>query len=143
MLHVRELAATGSASQRIALPYESRSRSRLRTVLPDGREIGIVLPRGTVLRDGTLLRATDGSLIEVRAVPEEVSTVHADGLLLARVAYHLGNRHVAVQVGPGFLRYLRDGVLDEMVRRLGASPIPEVAPFEPETGAYDTHGGAA
>ena len=140
MLHVRELTAAGPPTEQLELPFELRSRSRLRTALADGRELGIALPRGTVLRDGALLRSVDGTIIEVRAEPEDVSTVHADAELLARVAYHLGNRHVAVEVGPGFVRYLRDAVLDDLVRRLGADPRLERTPFEPEAGAYDAHG---
>lgn len=97
-----------------------------------------MLPPGTSLRHGTLLRASDGTLIEVRAALEEVSTVRSqDGLLLTRVAYHLGNRHVTLQLAPGFLRYPRDPVIDDLVRRLGATPETSLAPFEPEAGAYD------
>ena len=71
------------------------------------------------------------------AGPEAVSTVNADDpKALARAAYHLGNRHVAVQVGDGWLRYLADHVLDDMLRGLGLEPKSERAPFEPESGAY-------
>ena len=77
MLHVRELTAAGPPTEQLELPFELRSRSRLRTALADGRELGIALPRGTVLRDGALLRSVDGTIIEVRAEPEDVSTVHA------------------------------------------------------------------
>ena len=60
-----------------------------------------------------------------------------DDLLLTRIAYHLGNRHVTLQVAPDFLRYPRDPVIDDLVRRLGATPEASLAPFEPEAGAYD------
>jgi len=99
-----------------------------------------VLPRGQVLRGGDLLLASDGRVIQVEAASETVSTVRsAEPGLLARAAYHLGNRHVALQIGAGWLRYGHDHVLDEMVRGLGLPVTVEQAPFEPEAGAY--HGG--
>jgi urease accessory protein len=141
LLHVRELATSGPATDRLELPFDLRSRSRLRTALTDGRELGIALPRGTILRDGALLRGVDGSVIEVRAQAEDVSMVRAHGTLLARLAYHLGNRHVAVQLGTDHLCYVHDPVLDDMVRRLGAEPVRKRQPFEPEAGAYDSKDG--
>lgn len=126
----------------LVLPYELRCRSRFRATLAGGGEVGIVLARGQVLRGGDRLVAEDGRVIEVAAAPEWVSTVRAaDARLLARVAYHLGNRHVALEVGGGWLRYSHDHVLDEMVRGLGAQLDVEQAPFEPEAGAY--HGASA
>jgi len=83
--------------------------------------------------------------VQVLAAPERVSTVRcADPLLLARAAYHLGNRHVPLQIEAGFLRYQHDHVLDEMVRGLGLEVLIEQAPFEPEAGAYQSapHGHA-
>src|SRR5690606_2472728 len=116
---------------------ELRQKSRLSAALDSGESIGLFLPRGSVLRDGTLLRTTNGNVIRVKAAPEQVSTVSSeDAHLLTRVAYHLGNRHVPLQVSPGFLRYQHDHVLDDMVRQLGATPRLECAPFEPEGGAY-------
>ncbi len=125
------------AQATLTLPFEQRQKSRLRTRLDNGRDAGLFLPRGTVLRHGDRLRATSGLIVEVRAAPEAVSTARADdALLLARAAYHLGNRHVALQLGPGWLRYLHDHVLDGMVRELGLAVSHEQAPFEPEAGAY-------
>lgn len=122
---------------RLVLPYEQRCRSRFRTRLADGAEVGVLLARGQILRGGDRLLAEDGRVVEVTAAPESVSTVRArDARLLARVAYHLGNRHVALQVGDGWLRYSHDHVLDDMVRGLGAELLAEQAPFEPEAGAY-------
>ena len=90
-----------------------------------------------VLRHGELLLADDGRVIEVQAAPETVSTVRTDnGLMLARASYHLGNRHVALQIGPGWLRYIHDHVLDDMLRGFGLAVVVEQAPFEPEGGAY-------
>ena len=97
----------------------------------------MLLPRGTVLRGGDLLRSRNGETIAVVAAPEEVSTVHCtDRRTLARIAYHLGNRHVMLEVGDGWVRYARDHVLDEMVRYLGCDAVHEHVPFEPEGGAY-------
>jgi len=121
----------------LTLPFELRQKSRLRVSLDDGREAAVILPRGRVLRSGDCLRAEDGTVIRIQAAEESVSTASsADPLLLARVCYHLGNRHVALQVGPGWCRYLHDHVLDEMVIGLGMNVREEQAPFEPESGAY-------
>jgi urease accessory protein len=121
----------------LVLPFELRSKSRLRSHLSSGEEVGLLLERGTVLRGGDLLSSDDGRTIEIVAANETVSTVTAhDPGQLARVAYHLGNRHVALQVGTGWVRYLHDHVLDDMVRELGSSVTVEDAPFEPEAGAY-------
>lgn len=126
-------AAQGS----LTLPFELRCRSRLRTRLDDGSEAALYLPRGEVLRGGDLLCAEDGTTVRVVAAPESVSTARTDDpLLLARASYHLGNRHIALQIGPGWLRYLHDHVLDDMVRGLGLQVVAENAPFEPEPGAY-------
>jgi urease accessory protein len=134
---VERLSADLPAQATLTLPFEQRQKSRLRTRLDSGEEVGLFLARGTVLRHGDRLRATDGRVIEVRAAPETVSTARTDDpLLLARAAYHLGNRHIALQLGPGWLRYLHDHVLDSMVRELGLTVIGEQAPFEPEAGAY-------
>lgn len=143
MLEVREIAATGEPTATLVLPFDQRKHSRLRAMLDDGEPIGLLLSRGTVLRDGVLLRAVDGRVIAVRAADEDVSTVaSADASVLARVAYHLGNRHVPLQVGPGFVRYQHDRVLDMMVVGLGGTIVAESAPFEPEAGAYDVSTGA-
>ncbi len=134
---VERLSADSPAQATLTLPFEQRQKSRLRTRLDSGEDVGLFLPRGTVLRHGDRLRAADGRVIEVRAAPESVSTARTDDpLRLARAAYHLGNRHVALQIGPGWLRYLHDHVLDGMARELGLTVIDEQAPFEPEAGAY-------
>jgi urease accessory protein len=89
------------------------------------------------LRGGDLLAAPDGGAIEVAAAPEKVlHVVCASSLELARAAYHLGNRHAAVQLGDGFLRIIEDAVLEEMLSGLGAQVTKIKAPFEPEPGAY-------
>lgn len=126
----------------VSLPWEQRLKSRLRVRLDSGEEAGIFLPRGTVLRGGDMLVSAEGEAVLVRAALETVSTVRTgDPLLLARLCYHLGNRHVALEIGKGYLRYLHDHVLDGMVHGLGGEAVIEEAPFEPEHGAYGGTGG--
>lgn len=121
----------------LELPFELRQKSRLRTTTTCGREIGLFLERGGVLLDGDWLRADDGTLVHVRAAPETVSETRcADPRQLARTAYHLGNRHVALEVGDGWLRWQHDHVLDDMVRGLGLAVEVRQSPFQPESGAY-------
>lgn len=128
------------ASAHLVLSFEARCKSRLRTRLLTGEEVGLFMERGTVLRGGDKLAANDGTVIEVVAAPEMLMEATTnDPLLLAKAAYHLGNRHVAVHLLPGRLRFGADHVLGEMVRGLGL-PVAEIeAPFEPESGAYGAH----
>ena len=124
----------------LTLPFELRQKSRLKATLNNGTEVGLMLPRGHLLRGGDCLRAEDDSIIRIEAADEQVSTVkHDDPLMIARASYHLGNRHVALQIGDGWLRYQHDHVLDDMVKGLGLDVIFESAPFEPEGGAYGGH----
>jgi urease accessory protein len=118
----------------LKLPFDSRQKSRLRTNLVSGEEVALLLPRGEILRGGDLVTASDGRVIEVLAEPEKLLHIEADSL--PRIAYHLGNRHVPVQVGEGFLRIAVDHVLEEMLKKLGAKVSEVEAPFEPEAGAY-------
>lgn len=132
---------TREARYTLALTAEERTRSRLRFETEEGAGVQLMLPRGTVLRDGELLRGTDGAvLVRVRARPEPVMTARAhDAQTLLRAAYHLGNRHVPVEVGTDYLRLSPDPVLADMLRRLGLSVTEEVLPFHPEAGAYGGH----
>jgi urease accessory protein len=126
-----------AADRKLVLPFGERSKSRLRAMLDNGEEAGLFLERGSVLRHGDLLLADDGRVVEVWAAAETVSTVHTpDALMLARASYHLGNRHVALQIGTGWLRYQHDHVLDDMLRGFGLAVVIEELPFEPEGGAY-------
>jgi urease accessory protein len=138
MLIVRKRAppqATFDAE--LVLPFELRQKSRLRTVVASGEEIGLFLERGTVLRDGECLQADDGRIVRVAAAPEDLHEVRCAGPeALARAAYHLGNRHAPAQIGTGWLRIAADPVLAEMLRGLGAAVTGLRAPFEPEAGAY-------
>lgn len=129
--------SSGRADVRLVLPFDLRQRSRLLATLDSGEEIGLTLPRGTVLRGGDRLQASDGRIVEVVAAPELVSIVRTgDARQLARAAYHLGNRHIAVQVAHDSLQFLRDHVLEEMLRGQGLKVETDVLPFEPEGGAY-------
>ena len=121
----------------LKLPFDARQKSRLRTHLSSGEEVALMLPRGDILRGGDLVVASDGRVIEVVAETERVlNIVCKTPQDLTRAAYHLGNRHVPVQVGDGFLRIAADHVLEEMLLGLGASIEGMQAPFEPEAGAY-------
>ncbi len=129
----------GRAAVRLVLPFELRQRSRLLAVMDSGEEVGLLMPRGTVLRGGDRLQSSDGRLVEVVAAPEQLSIVRSSDLRqLARAAYHLGNRHVAVQITADSIRYLKDHVLDDMLTGQGLKVISDVLPFEPEAGAYST-----
>ncbi len=129
------------ASERLVLSFDTRCKSRLRTTLASGEECGLFLDRGCVLRGGDKLMANDGRIVEVVAAPEPLmEAVSGDPLLITKAAYHLGNRHVAVHLLPGKLRFLTDHVLGDMVRGLGLKLIEIEAPFEPESGAYGSHG---
>jgi urease accessory protein len=124
----------------LILPYDLRQKARQRVTLRSGRPAGLFLPRGTTLRNGDLLCSEDGLHLKVVAAQETVSVAEVgDHLQLAQIAYHLGNRHVAVQITADRLIYLHDHVLDDMVRGLGADVKVTRRPFEPEEGAY--HGG--
>ncbi len=138
-------APTGSATLATPLPQlhltaEERTRSRRRFALADGETVYVQLPRGTVLRDGDVLQTETGDRqVQIVAKPEPVLTVTADSpLALLRAAYHLGNRHVPLEVTLSYLRLSPDPVLQTMLMGLGVHVTEEVLPFQPEVGAY-TH----
>ncbi len=150
MIEIRKKLKASRAAYNIAvkgelkLPFDARQKSRLRAQLASGEEVGVMLPRGEVLRGGDLVVASDGRVIEVVAEPEAVLNVTCETPEdLLRAAYHLGNRHVPVQVGEGFLRLAADHVLENMLTGLGASVASMQAPFEPEAGAYGHAGEGA
>jgi urease accessory protein len=121
----------------LELPFEQRQKTRFHAKLASGEAVAVLLPRGEVLRGGDLVAASDGRVIAIVAEPESLLHVECGSASeLARAAYHLGNRHVAVQVGAGFLRIAADHVLEDMLKQLGAKVTRIVAPFEPEAGAY-------
>ena len=131
---------SAAAMLKLVLPFEQRQKARQRARITAGFEVGIQLPRGTILRGGDHLRAADGTVLEIVAARECVSTIWSRDLRrLAQVAYHLGNRHVALEIGTGWVRYRTDHVLDAMVTQLGLAVIHHDEPFEPEAGAYGGH----
>jgi urease accessory protein len=122
---------------KLVLPFDLRRKSRFRAMLANGTETALFLPRGSVLRDGDLLEAEDGSLIRVESAPEKVLLVTAETpFALLRAAYHLGNRHTPVELGENYLKLESDPVLQEMLVRLGVAVREEYSPFQPESGAY-------
>jgi urease accessory protein len=123
---------------RLTLAFEERRKSRLRARLEDGREVAVLLPRGTSLRDGDYLRdERAGLIVQVKAAVERLSVARApDHHTLVRAAYHLGNRHVPVQLGDDSVAYPHDHVLDDLVLALGLTVSCESRPFEPEAGGY-------
>jgi urease accessory protein len=125
----------------LVLTAEERTKSRHRFETEEGETVFLRLPRGTVLQDGDMLRSDNGEfLILVKAKSEPVLTVTAATPLdLLRAAYHLGNRHVSLEIGTTYLRLSPDPVLEAMLEHLGMMVVEENAPFQPEVGAYGHH----
>jgi urease accessory protein len=122
---------------KLVLPFDLRRKSRFRATLANGIEAALFLARGSMLRDGDLLEAEDGTLIRVESAPENVLLVTAETPhSLMRAAYHLGNRHTPVELGETFLKLEADPVLQEMLVQLGMTVHQETSPFQPEAGAY-------
>jgi urease accessory protein len=124
----------------LALTAEERTRSRHRFEI-DGQAVFLRLPRGTVLHDGDILQdETNSNLVRIAAKPELVLTVTAQTpILLLQAAYHLGNRHVPVEITATYLRLLPDSVLRSMLEQLGLEIQEQILPFQPEMGAYGHH----
>lgn len=128
---------TNSVDAYVCLTMLQRTKSRLKVQLEDGRDAGLFLPRGKLLEHGSQLTTDDEFVVEVIAAKERVSTARCDDpTLFARGCYHLGNRHVPLQVEDGWCRFQHDHVLDEMLIGLGLSVTVEDAAFQPEPGAY-------
>ena len=131
-----------SGMRRLVLTCGQRAKTRHRATLSDGCDAVVMLPRGSVVRPGTRLQAETGELVEVVAASEQVYRVSAradsddPAFDLLRAAYHLGNRHVPVELNPGLLRLERDPVLRDLLLRLGLDVIPAFEAFDPEPGAY-------
>ncbi len=129
-----------SSYSAITLPLELRIKSRQKVTLDNGEEAGLFLPRGSVMKQGDRLQAETGEVIDIIAASETVSSLYIDDpLLIAKACYHLGNRHVPLQITAEFIRYQHDHVLDDMLHGMGLHVKVEQAPFEPESGAYNSH----
>ena len=129
----------------VELDWDVRQKSRFDCTDSQGRHLGVFLPRGTVVRGGDVLVAEDGSLVRVLAAPQPVLVItpcgeHGTPFDLTRAAYHLGNRHVAIELRPDHLKIEPDHVLADMLRAMHLIVKEAQAPFEPEGGAYGSHG---
>ena len=129
----------------VVLDWDTRQKSRFDTEDSQGRHLGVFLPRGTVLRGGDVLVTEDGSLVKVIATPQPVLVVracpeHGSPFDLLRAAYHLGNRHVQLELQADRLLMEPDHVLADMLRQMHLLVSEELAPFEPEAGAYAAAG---
>ncbi|MBL4866877.1 MAG: urease accessory protein UreE [Pseudomonadales bacterium] len=123
----------------IVIPFETRQKSRFKVTTKGNEEVGFFLQRGHILRDNDRVSAEDGTIYKITAANEAVCTGYSrDALLLTRASYHLGNRHIPLQIGSAWIRFQVDHVLKEMVENLGLQVEIEEAPFEPEPGAYFT-----
>lgn len=130
-----------SVSFTLLLTAEERTRTRHRFETPDGQALYLRLPRGTVLQDGDLLQSEAGDVVvRIVAKPEPVLTVTSQiPINLLKASYHLGNRHVPLEVAPNYLRLSPDPVLQTMLEQLGVEVKKEIVPFQPESGAYGHH----
>lgn len=125
------------AETTLTLPLDLRQKSRQRVELDNGQEAAIFLKRGTVLDNNDLLVSTDNRVVKVVAAKENLSVARCkDPLLFAKACYHLGNRHMPLQIEKEGVFYLHDHVLDDMLRGLGLEVEHIAAPFAPEAGAY-------
>jgi urease accessory protein len=131
------IAPFNRASDSINLTFDQREKSRLRVNSECGEELGLQLKIGTILSHGDKLQLTDGRVVEVIAAAEKLHEVRAANVTqLARIAYHVGNRHVPLQVSDDHLLMLPDHVLKAMVEGLGGTVTEVTRPFQPESGAY-------
>ena len=123
----------------IIIPFETRQKSRFKVITQNKEEVGFFLERGQILRGDDRVTAEDGSVYKITAANETVCTASCeDAQLLTRAAYHLGNRHIPLQIGSNWIRFQVDHVLKEMIEHLGLKVEMNDAPFEPEPGAYFT-----
>jgi len=152
MLQVSKILAGGHGlapvllkrASTVELDWDVRQKSRFDCTDSQGRQLGVFLPRGTVVRGGDVLVAEDGSLVKVIAAPQPVLVVthckeHGTPFDLTRAAYHLGNRHVPIELKPDHLKIEPDHVLADMLRAMHLIVNEANAAFEPEGGAYASH----
>jgi urease accessory protein len=130
----------------VTLDWDTRQKSRFDFTDSTGRHVGVFLARGTVVRGGDVLVAEDGSFIRVAAAPQPVLVItackdHGSAFDLTRAAYHLGNRHVTIELAPDHLKIEPDHVLAQMLRNMHLDVTEANQPFEPEGGAYSAGGG--
>jgi len=137
---IEKVESSENVDGSVTLDLQQRVKSRLKTRSDSGDDIGIFMERGTILEDGDLLRDLEGYVLEVVAASETLSSIYSDDpLLLARACYHLGNRHVELQIKNTSIHYRHDHVLDDMIKSFGLDVVIESLPFQPENGAYHSH----
>jgi urease accessory protein len=129
-------AAGAPAADRVVLDYRDRFLRRKLLTTAGGSALLVDLPETVSLDDGDALVLADGRLVAVEAAPEPLVEITAPPETLARLAWHIGNRHTPAEIGPGRIRIRRDHVIEAMLARLGAALRPLTAPFRPEGGAY-------
>jgi urease accessory protein len=144
MLQIHQRIHDHSAANDIlVLPFELRCRARFRAVSENGITVGLFLERGHVLDEGDVLISDCGQRFAVKAAAEAVVTATAADLRsFARACYHLGNRHVPLQLGDYWVRFQPDHILEAMVAGFGLALAHAAQPFRPEPGAYSGQGGA-
>jgi urease accessory protein len=130
----------------VELDWDVRQKSRFEATDSQGRQLGVFLPRGTLVRGGDVLVAEDGSMVRVLAAPQPVQVIthcpeHGTSFDLLRAAYHLGNRHVPIELKPDHLKIEPDHVLADLLRSMHLIVREENAAFEPEGGAYGAQPG--
>ena len=130
----------------VTLDWDVRQKSRFETTDSNGRSVGVFLQRGQVVRGGDVLVGEDGSLVRVLAAPQHMLRItackhHGSPFDLTRAAYHLGNRHVPIELQPDHLKIEPDHVLADMLRAMHLQVVAVDEAFEPESGAYGDHGG--
>ncbi|WP_431258828.1 urease accessory protein UreE [Roseateles chitinivorans] len=153
MIQVSKLLAQGAGlapvllkrAASVTLDWDTRQKSRFQVADSQGRELGVFLPRGTTVRGGDVLVAEDGSLVRVVAAPQALlritaCTAHGSPFDLIRAAYHLGNRHVQIELKPDHLKIEPDHVLADMLRAMHLIVNEVEEGFEPEAGAYAAGG---
>jgi urease accessory protein len=129
-----------SAVDSIALDAHERHRRRIVLTTERGTKFLLDLPQAAALRDGDGLLLDDGAIVRVAGRPEPLAEIAAaNASELARLAWHIGNRHIDVQIAGDRLRIRRDHVIEDMLRGLGARITPIEAAFNPEGGAYAHH----
>ena len=121
----------------LELPFLLRSKSRQVATLQHGEDVLLVLHRGSVMRGNDVLVDNQGQFILVKAAPEKIMRVTAkNSFHLMRAGYHLGNRHIPIEIGENYLQLEFDPVLSDMLKQLGVDVELVDQPFEPENGAY-------
>jgi urease accessory protein len=154
MIHFSKLVRQGlglakpllKRAHTVQLDWDVRQKSRFETTDSSGRSVGVFLPRGTAIRGGDVLVGEDGSLLHILAAPQAVLRItfdahHGTPFDLTRAAYHLGNRHVPIELQADHLKIEPDHVLADMLRAMHLQVAEVNESFEPENGAYGDHGG--